>query len=549
MSVTPDEIDTNKSTGQRRWAWALIAIGLGCSIGMAAFSDGTHHDDDLTHLQIARWSCQWPAYLLDDWGRPGFTVLYALPAQFGYFPARVFSGLLTAVTAWLAYDIARRQGVPHAALVPALLWLQPLTFTLSYTWLTETTLALYLTLGMWLLLRRHYTLSAFFISLCMVTRHEGALFVGLWGLLYLYQRRPVREWLLLAWAPLLHNLLSWVFLRQVPFVARFLNPTPTAEYGDGGWLWMWMQWSLAASLGVLLLTLIGVPSYLRRRRTRFWFTCGLAFFLAQTVIFRFGLFASGGYPRFLVAIGPVVAILAADGVARLAAIIRASEIRANVANLPAAALVGCGLLWLGAEFGLEDEAREFIGLVRLGLFSVMWGLFACVVACQSPSQRIRRGGIRALLVGLLALAMVQDLVGVFSPRPYNWCSPLALVEVQRAHHDAVAWIDGQPGSAGRRRYSANVWFNEFAGNTVPPHQAFAKDKIDTLEPGDFFVWDSKYAATPSHGVALETLRGRGDYVELTQSRQRDEHGVPFWVIFRKCAAASLPTSAPSEPTP
>ena len=63
------------------------ALGLGLSVWMGLRSDGVYHDDDLTHLQMARWAWQYPRYLLHDWGRPGFTVLYASPASAGWAPA------------------------------------------------------------------------------------------------------------------------------------------------------------------------------------------------------------------------------------------------------------------------------------------------------------------------------------------------------------------------------------------------------------------------------------------------------------------------------
>ena len=69
-------------------ALLLTGIGLALSVVMALLSDGVYHADDLRHLQFARWTRQHPQFLLSDWGRPGFTVLYALPAQLGHFVPR-----------------------------------------------------------------------------------------------------------------------------------------------------------------------------------------------------------------------------------------------------------------------------------------------------------------------------------------------------------------------------------------------------------------------------------------------------------------------------
>ncbi|MCK4342082.1 MAG: hypothetical protein KAY37_10210, partial [Phycisphaerae bacterium] len=298
-----------------RWALGFTLLGLAVSICLGVLSEGVYHDDDLTHLQMARWSWDYPRYLLHDWGRPGFTVPYALPALLGWPAARVFSGLLTALTAWLAYRIAVRLRVRCAALVPLLLWLQPLTFTLSYTTLTETPLALYFTLAGWLYLRGNYPWSAAVISLCVVTRQEAGVFLILWLTALCYQRQSVRVWIWIVWAPVLHYFLCLAFMPDTP-LQRLLEPIPTEEYGSGTWLTMCARWAEAAGLGPCLLGIAGLPVLLRRPGGRLWIGAGLAYFAAHVVIYRLGLFASGGYARFLVPLGPVVAVAAAEAVSQ-----------------------------------------------------------------------------------------------------------------------------------------------------------------------------------------------------------------------------------------
>src|SRR5262245_49223382 len=87
-------------------AAGVIACGLALTLLYGALSDGAHHMDDLMHYLIARWAWRWPVYLLHDWGRPGFTVLYFLPSGFGWHAARAWSAILSAATAYLAYRIA-----------------------------------------------------------------------------------------------------------------------------------------------------------------------------------------------------------------------------------------------------------------------------------------------------------------------------------------------------------------------------------------------------------------------------------------------------------
>lgn len=117
-------------------AAALLAAFLTASLAAGWISNGVYHEDDLTHYVFARWSHFDARYLLDVWGRPGFTVPYSWPAaigssQDGLRACRVFSAILSAATAWLAFRIARRLGIRHAWAAIPLLYLQPLFARLS----------------------------------------------------------------------------------------------------------------------------------------------------------------------------------------------------------------------------------------------------------------------------------------------------------------------------------------------------------------------------------------------------------------------------------
>ena len=163
-------------------AVVLAGAGLMTSIAFGLISpEGIYHYDDLTHYLFAKWAWKWPAYLLHSWGRPGFTVLYFLPAELGWWACRVLSAVLTAISALLAFFVARRLGLRHAWAAVLLAYAQPLFFQLSQTTLTETALAFYLMLAVFLAQRGRWALSAAVLSIGLVTRHEAAVFVPLWA--------------------------------------------------------------------------------------------------------------------------------------------------------------------------------------------------------------------------------------------------------------------------------------------------------------------------------------------------------------------------------
>lgn len=518
-------------------AWAALLAGAAVATVMAVLSDGTYHDDDLTHYLIARWAWNWPEYLLNDWGRPGFTVLYFLPAGAGWFAARLMSVAVTTVTAWLAYDIARRQRVPLAALVPLLFWLQPMAFLFSYTTLTEPALALYLTLGTWLYLRRHFALSCAVISLCMITRHEGVLFLGVWGLVMLWQRRSPREWLWLAWAPLAHNLLNWIILGRVPSLQRYGEAVPTTEYGAGGWLFMFAQWPLAAGFGIVLLAVVGVFSYARRPGAGPWLIGGGLYLLAHTIVYRFGLFASGGYARFLEPLAPLVAVCAAEGVAQLVAGWRRANRRLSVARSLAAIALCCLLIRIGLPVHhLAEFAPALVGATAV----LAGGLAAAALLYGRPA----RYAAALTLVGIASVVVAQIYAGSRTPVPYNFYTPLRLPPEARSLMAAREAAEPYRGPE-TRVASANTWVAALFGFSKPPDTRAGPAKLEHLAPGDLFIWDGKYAPTDAHGMPLAEIRARPDFVELASGG--GQGATPFWVIFQKRGVTTTSDTNTSNP--
>src|SRR5262245_13417487 len=87
--------------------WIQLAIFLGAAVWYAVASKGAYHDDDLDHYFMARAALRQPEFFLNPWGRPAFTVLYALPAQFGFTAIRIATALIATITGWVTLRAAR----------------------------------------------------------------------------------------------------------------------------------------------------------------------------------------------------------------------------------------------------------------------------------------------------------------------------------------------------------------------------------------------------------------------------------------------------------
>lgn len=81
--------------------------------------------DGVQHHMIARYSWKHPQLLLDQWGKPMFTLLASPFAQFGYNAMAVFNALLALACVALSLKLLRRSGTWTMVAYPAALMLAP----------------------------------------------------------------------------------------------------------------------------------------------------------------------------------------------------------------------------------------------------------------------------------------------------------------------------------------------------------------------------------------------------------------------------------------
>ncbi len=221
-----------------------VAVPLVAMVAMALLSDGVLQDDDLTHFAMARWSWTYPKYLADDWGRPAFTVPYALVANIGppgvaFALCRLMTVGIVALAAWATWKVAREIVDPAWAWVaPAALLTMPLYFRLGYTTLTETICSLYAVAGTLFLLKDRTFLAAITFSLIPLARHEGVLVLPAVAVLLAW-RGGWRGWL--AIPLLLTGELAWNVAKpllgypwnELP-IYRFMVKGDPGHLGSGG---------------------------------------------------------------------------------------------------------------------------------------------------------------------------------------------------------------------------------------------------------------------------------------------------------------------------
>lgn len=410
---------TQNDAQKQPWLLWLVVIApmVFYACWQAAASDGVYHDDDLMHYLMARWSWHDPVFLLHDWGRPGFTVPYALVAWVGDFEqgfqaSRFFTVAIAAASAFFACALAHELRVRFAWLAGVALLAMPLYFRLSFATLTETICGLYLIAGTWLLAKGWLKSAAILLALAPITRHESIVFLVPVAL-YFLSRRSWSALLLLAWAEALWNLLSIKWYWMLP-VQRYFQAKPIENYGHGGVLHYFLMWGhvstpvlLACSLagaaivvrpitrwllvgvdaekisGSACSTPLGEVEELREFDWRGVWTrmtsisaCDAGVLLVvigamgmialQTVLYYRNTFASGGYARFLVPAGPWMAVLCAITIDRLLAAAipfgkpRRCDRSASVRWAAGVTAIAVACVWLASRAELPQQSEWMI---------------------------------------------------------------------------------------------------------------------------------------------------------------------------------------------
>ncbi|HUU86041.1 MAG TPA: hypothetical protein VM243_21295 [Phycisphaerae bacterium] len=509
-----------------RFAVLCVGLGLAVSVVLALLSDGSYQDDALTHYLYARWGWHSGQYLVDEWGRPGLTCLLFPVAALGWTACRIESAVLSAAAAWLAYDIARRLGWRRAGWVPLLCFVQPIFLLASYTTLTETAVAFYLTLAVWCLVTGRRAWSAAVLSLCFVTRYETVVFIPLW----VAAMRPWRgRWTwcaLLLWAPLVHHALGAAILGRWP-IAFIINEQQTTMYGAGMPLTMVVKSMATSGPAVAVLALVGSVALLWRghgggdeRRQRdgiAWLipACYLVHLLVHSLIFWLGLYASGGYPRFLVSTSPVAALCALFGLNAILDGVGDRRRRA-LAVLVVVSLV----MWVGLELeaGIVDEAWLFL------IEPVRWFVRGLTVLVLVAVARIWTGGGRLPGAVLGAAAVVTTVLPLaYLVRPHG------IPEHTRDIERAVGWVRSSPyGEA--PVIATNMWVSHYldrGSNVVPPDSTTI---LDEAALGTVFIWDGEYSPTPRFAITPESMTERSGWRLVWRSAER-EGKAPFACVY------------------
>jgi hypothetical protein len=231
-------------------------------------------------------------------------------AAYSLYGSRLFAVATIALSCTIIAQVAQHLRLNYWWLLPLFIYGQPWSSEFAYA-TTVVPLTFLLCLGVYSFLRHAHYSVAVCAGLLPLIRHETIILLLIWLAYYLIHRRLFV--LLVAVLPLaLYNLGSYIAIGTAPFFI-FLTPEPTKIYGSGGWLHFLP--SLWAGIGAVP-ALYAILSVFAAPKLRAWLATIWPFavyLLSHVFLYRFGLYASGGYSYFLLPIACAVGLLALAG--------------------------------------------------------------------------------------------------------------------------------------------------------------------------------------------------------------------------------------------
>ncbi len=303
---------------------------------LVVFANGVNGGaDTFVHYQMSRYSWTHPELLLNQWGKPVFTVLFSPIAQFG-LKAVIWANLvLIFFEAFLVFKIANQLQLQRSWLAPLLFLTCPVVFDNAVSALTEIICALFLILFIHWSLKGRFVLGALVLSFMPFARSEGFVILGIAAMFFFFTRRWKYIPFLIVGSVVMNTIGSWY--TGFPLWIFDSNPyvhTDIVSYGSGSFFHFFV-WSIPV-FGVAFLFLLkftwssatGISSrigtdwkgvgpedskaFLLKHQVLFWILLGSfwGYFMAHTILWWQGMWASLGLLRVMFVVAAPMVFLA-----------------------------------------------------------------------------------------------------------------------------------------------------------------------------------------------------------------------------------------------
>jgi hypothetical protein len=306
----------------------LVHLILG-TLTIAWFEGTGDSGDSIYHYLFARSAPYHPELYFDHWAKPLFVLLFSPMAQLGFVGVKILNLILVNLTLYLTFRSAEILKVGNPFLVTLLLICSPLYFVLTFSGLTEPMFACVLMLALFFQLKQRYILTLIIISFLPFVRTEGLFFIGIFGLWEVIQGR-YRNVMYLTIGTVAYSIAGYFVYHDLFWtITKIPYSRLSSTYGSGTAFHFVEQMIYVTGVPFYVLFWLGTLTmsvrYFRKQlafKIPYFLIGGVvAFILAHSIFWYFGIFNSMGLKRVLLCVIPFMALIAAHGIQEIKTLI------------------------------------------------------------------------------------------------------------------------------------------------------------------------------------------------------------------------------------
>lgn len=315
--------NTEDFFSERRLLYIILTGILIIDLTILVFSSGYYGGADTAgHYLSSHWAFAHPAYLLNHWSKPIFTLLSAPFAAVGFKTFQLFNILFGIATGYLSYLVAKELKMKSPLLAIVICCFTPIFMISLFSGLTEILFAFVAILASYLLIKERYAWGAVVVSFLPLIRYEAVVLLPVYAI-FLINKKHYREILLMLTGMVIYSLLGALAGKNILWLfTEFPHQNTVGVYGKGKFFHYILRspgfFGIPNEIFFVTGLVAGLSLYLREKMEyskEFLLVVlpFLTYFFAHTVSWWLGIGVSQGQNRYMAAIVPFMAVMATRG--------------------------------------------------------------------------------------------------------------------------------------------------------------------------------------------------------------------------------------------
>lgn len=298
---------------------AILILFIAILVFSEGFNGGTY---TLLNYNCSLWAFKNPSLFLSDTNPPFFTLLSAPFAQLGFKAFQFFNIVLGVVSAYFAYLIAKELKMKSPALAIAICCFTPIFMSNLFSGISEVLFGFITIFASYLFIKKRYTAGAIILSFLPLVKIEGYLILPIYAI-FLANKKHYKEIAYLLVGIFIYSVVGLIAGKGFFWLANQVNLSQNSElYGTRG-IFQYIKQSpgffgIANEIFFVTGLVAGISLYFRKKKEyshelMLVVLPFVVYFITEAIAWHFGIGNSKGLKSYMVAIVPLMAVMATRG--------------------------------------------------------------------------------------------------------------------------------------------------------------------------------------------------------------------------------------------